>query len=50
MENYDFVADEIGDRPFQGLIAHTAGFDDESGVSRIVGAWDTRHDAESGRP
>ena len=27
--NYDFVADKIGDGPFQGLIAHTAGFDDE---------------------
>jgi len=28
--NYDFVADKIGDGPFEGLIAHTAGFDDDA--------------------
>ena len=31
-KNYDFVADKIGDGPFDGLIAHTAGFDDDTGV------------------
>ena len=44
--NYDFVADKIGDGPFQGLIAHTAGFDDEAGVFRILDVWETRADAE----
>lgn len=44
--NYDFVADKIGDGPFQGLIAHTAGFDDEAGVFRILDVWETREDAE----
>ena len=34
-ENYDFVAEKIGDGPFEGLIAHSAGFDDEAGVLRI---------------
>jgi hypothetical protein len=44
--NYDWVADQIGDGPFQGLIAHTAGFDDEAGVFRILDVWETREDAE----
>jgi hypothetical protein len=44
--NYDFVADKIGDGPFQGLIAHTAGFDDEDGVFRILDVWESREDAE----
>ena len=44
--NYDFVAEKIGDGPFQGLIAHTAGFDDEAGVFRILDVWETREAAE----
>ena len=44
--NYDFVAEKIGDGPFQGLIAHTAGWDDEAGVFRILDVWETREDAE----
>jgi len=44
--NYDFVADQIGDGPFDGLIAHTAGFDDEAGVFRILDVWETREQAE----
>ena len=44
--NYDFVADKIGDGPFEGLIAHTAGFDDEAGVFRILDVWATREAAE----
>jgi len=44
--NYDFVAEKIGDGPFQGLIAHTAGFDDDAGVFRILDVWETREDAE----
>ncbi|HET8751216.1 MAG TPA: hypothetical protein VFM43_01670 [Gaiellaceae bacterium] len=44
--NYDFVAEQVGDGPFQGLIAHTAGFDDEAGVFRILDVWESREDAE----
>jgi hypothetical protein len=44
--NYDFVADKIGDGPFQGLIVHTAGFDDDAGVFRILDVWESQEDAE----
>ena len=44
--NYDFVAEKIGDGPFQGLIAHTAGFDHTDGVFRIFDVWETREHAE----
>jgi hypothetical protein len=44
--NYDFIADKIGDRPFDGLIAHSAGFDDDAGVFRILDIWETREQAE----
>jgi len=44
--NYDFVAEKVGDGPFQGLIAHTAGYDDEAGVFRILDVWESREDAE----
>jgi hypothetical protein len=44
--NYDFVAEKVGDGPFEGLIAHTAGFDDEAGVFRILDIWETREHAE----
>jgi len=45
-ENYDFVAEKIGDGPFDGLIAHTAGFDDDAGVFRILDIWETREQAQ----
>jgi hypothetical protein len=45
-ENYDFVAEKIGDGPFDGLIAHTAGFDDDAGVFRILDVWESREQAE----
>ena len=44
--NYDFVAEKIGDGPFDGLIVHTAGFDDQAGVFRILDVWETREQAE----
>jgi len=44
--NYDFVAEKIGEGPFDGLIAHTAGWDDEAGVFRILDIWETRAQAE----
>jgi hypothetical protein len=45
-ENYDFIAEKIGDGPFEGLIAHTAGFDDEAGVFRIFDIWESREQAQ----
>jgi len=45
-ENYDWVAEQIGQGPFDGLIAHTAGFDDDDGVFRIVDIWESREHAE----
>jgi hypothetical protein len=44
--NYDFVKERIGDGPFEGLLIHTAGFDDEAGVFRILDVWETREHAE----
>jgi hypothetical protein len=44
--NYDFVKERIGEGPFDGLIVHTAGFDDEAGVFRILDVWETRGHAE----
>ena len=40
------VAEKVGDGPFQGLIVHTAGWDDEAGVFRVLDVWETREDAE----
>ena len=45
-ENYDFVAEKIGDGPFEGLIAHTAGFDEEAGVFRIFDIWESQEHAQ----
>jgi hypothetical protein len=45
-ENYDFVAEKIGEGPFDGLIAHTAGFDDEAGVFRILDIWESQEQAQ----
>ena len=44
--NYDWAAEKIGDGPFDGLIAHSAGFDDEAGVFRIFDIWESREHAE----
>jgi hypothetical protein len=44
--NYDFVAEKVGGGPFEGLIAHTAGFDDDAGVFRILDVWETREHAD----
>jgi hypothetical protein len=46
--NYDTIRDELnaeGDPP-EGLIVHTAGFDDGAGVFRIFDVWETREQAE----
>jgi hypothetical protein len=44
-KNYDNIKETIGsDHP--GLLFHTAGFDDESGVFRIVDTWESKEAAE----
>jgi hypothetical protein len=45
-ENYDFVSEKVGKGPFDGLIAHTAGFDEDEGVFRILDIWESRQHAE----
>jgi hypothetical protein len=45
-QNYDFVAGKVGEGPFDGLIVHTAGFDDEAGVFRILDVWETQEQAD----
>lgn len=42
--NYDAVVVELGldNEPAEGLIVHTAGFDHDRGVFRIVDVWETR--------
>ena len=45
-ENYDFMQAKLGDDPIEGLLVHTAGFDDESGVWRMLNVWETREHAD----
>jgi len=40
--NYDAVAGELGRTAPEGLIVHTAGFDHDRGVFRIVDVWESR--------
>ena len=42
--NYDAIADrlDVDDNPPEGLILHTAGFDDQAGVFRIFDVWETQ--------
>jgi hypothetical protein len=40
--NYDAVAGELGRAAPEGLIVHTAGFDRDRGVFRIVDVWESR--------
>jgi hypothetical protein len=45
--NYDHVAERVqGGDPIEGLILHTAGFDDEGGVFRIFDIWESREHAD----
>jgi hypothetical protein len=44
--NYDFAKEQIGDDPIDGLIAHTAGFDKDAGVFRIMDVWESQEQAE----
>jgi hypothetical protein len=46
--NYDAVSGRLGldANPAVGLIAHTAGFDDDNGVFRIFDVWESREHAQ----
>jgi hypothetical protein len=44
--NYDFVKERLGGDPIDGLLIHTAGFDDENGVFRIFDVWESREQAD----
>jgi hypothetical protein len=46
--NYDTIRDQLDveGTPPEGLIVHTAGFDDGAGVFRIFDVWETREQAE----
>jgi hypothetical protein len=46
--NYDAVNERLNpeaDKP-AGLIVHTAGFDEDAGVFRIVDVWETQEDSD----
>ena len=45
-DNYDFIADKIGTGPFDGLIVHSAGFDEADGVFRIFDIWESKEQAQ----
>ena len=46
--NYDAMSERVGaaTTPPSGLIVHTAGWDEEAGVFRIVDVWETREEAD----
>jgi quinol monooxygenase YgiN len=40
--NYDSITEKLGNEPgVQGLIVHTAGFDHDAGVFRILDVWES---------
>jgi hypothetical protein len=46
--NYDAISERVRrGPPAEGLIVHTAGFDDDAGVFRIFDVWETREQAEA---
>ena len=45
-ENYEYLKERLGDDPIDGLLVHTAGFDDDNGVWRLVDVWETREHAD----
>jgi hypothetical protein len=44
--NYDAVAARLEGASPQGLIVHTAGFDEEQGVFRILDVWESEADGK----
>jgi hypothetical protein len=45
-ENYEFMKEKLGGERIEGLLVHTAGFDDANSVWRLVDVWETREHAE----
>lgn len=45
-ENYEFMKEKLAGEKIEGLLMHTAGFDDGNGVWRLVDVWETREQAE----
>ena len=43
--NYDWAKEQIGDDPVDGLIVHTAGFDEDAKVFRIMDVWESQEQA-----
>jgi hypothetical protein len=44
--NYDWAREQIGDDPVDGLIVHTAGFDEDAKVFRIIDVWESQDQAD----
>jgi hypothetical protein len=44
--NYDALAARLGDVRPDGLLIHTAGFDDDAGVFRIFDVWETQEQGQ----
>ena len=44
--NYDWAKEQIGDDPVDGLIVHTAGFDEDAKVFRIIDVWESQEQAQ----
>jgi hypothetical protein len=44
--NYDAVASRLGGETPEGLIVHTAGFDEDRGVFRILDVWENEQYAQ----
>src|SRR5213594_421322 len=45
-ENYDYIAERLGDDPVDGLLFHSAGFDDDDNVFRIFDIWESQEQAQ----
>jgi len=45
--NYDAVVERLGEVRPDGLLIHTAGFDDDAGVFRILDVWETEEQARA---
>jgi len=45
-ENYEFIKHKLEGQKIDGLLVHSAGFDDENGVWRMVDIWESRQQAE----
>jgi hypothetical protein len=45
--NYDAVVERLGEVRPDGLLIHTAGFDDDAGVFRIFDVWESKEQAQA---